>query len=122
MKTAWLLRALSTERALTLVDLQRMSGWSERTLQKGLAELRERDEVLTLEQSDPDHGTLPTVHIKTYDVNRMRVNNNVLRARAAPKQATERTRAVRRRNRYIASMIKKRQERERREWAAEDHP
>ena len=113
MKTAWLLRTLSTERALSLVDLQRLSGWSERTILKGLAELRERDEVLTIGQDDPDHGTLPSVHLRTYDSHRMRVANHVLRAHAAPKLATEREQAMRRRSAYTARVIQARKERER---------
>ena len=115
MKCAWLLRVLSTDNALTTQDLIRLSGWSERTILRGLAELRERDEVITLRQDDYDHGDLPSVHMKTHDVYRMRVGNHVLKEKAAPKMASERARVMRLRNEYIARQINKRKERERRE-------
>ena len=111
---AWLLRALSTENALCITDLERLSGWAPRTLRKGLSELVAEGLVVRFANEDPDHGSLPAVWMRAHDDALMRVSDHVLRERATPKMATEDQRVMRLRTAYIARVIRARKERERR--------
>ena len=116
MLLSWLKRALSTERALCLVDLERMSGWSARTIRKGLSELIAQGDAVRFCDEDYDHGTLPAVFMATRDIHQMLVGLHVLKQRAQPKMDAEAQETKRRRNEYIAGLIRRRKEREEREW------
>ena len=116
LATPWLMRTLAVDRAMTIMDLVVLSGWSPRTIRRGLAELQEYDEAIRIAlPDDPDQGTLPVVFMKTYDDYRMRVANRILRERAQPRLAEARMEKFRRSNEYWADMIRRRQARERRE-------
>lgn len=111
----WLLRNLSTEFGLPLIDLEAASGFTRRSLLKSLKLLREEDLVLCHQQTAEDGGALPSVYTRTYSLAGMRLANSVLRMNAAPALQRAAREAIASRNEYLdwQSYRKRRSRRER---------